>query len=804
MVAVEAGSRGIPPFIQAGTFHYFRLPYPVLWRPHLERLRMSGYNAVLLPTPWAYHSPASGFYDFTGPRNLPQLLDALEAAGLWLLLDPGPWHGLDLDAGGLPPWLLPLNFGPAGRLWRPLREWWGHLLPLVQERANLAALALRSPPGAPPDLLEGLTELVHHFLPQVPVLPLAHVPWDAVPSPRLTSAALVEADSGPLPTWGGEARAQLRRRLEPEHPRPLVGSWFGQGARAFVLSPFGSGFTWGFWRAPEAATFYGIGAPLREGGAPGATYRRTRSLALTLETLAPVLVAARPTTAPEASDPALLDAAWSDGQTTVVFLRAAPFAGGETDLSLPAAEGRLTTPPLPVPAGAVRILPLRWPLAGGLLHYTTLEPLLQTSVARRRLLVLINEVGGELLLSRNFRPRHVRGPVHVQSRDAGLAVNFDPARIASLLLNGPEGPLQLLALAPEFAARVWPLDDEPHSTPLPPPAWLPDPEEPARGLVIGPDLTVPRADGGYTALVASRGFGYRWGPWRGSDPQTWLAPISWAPPVRVPSPDLEPWISRPALVEADPDLDDGDWQIVPGAGPLQMEAHGIYRGFAWYRGRFSGPASAVTLTFRHACDLFFNGVHLASLDAPPDDLEGDPIPQTLPLPARLLREENLLAVLTESLGRSSHPRTAAQGHGLLYAVLDSDAPIAWRVRAGLTGEYTVQGFPGYADWTLVPEEGEPHLTWHRTTFDWSPPADLEVSLFFFLEQIPVKALIYLNGQLLGIYWETRGPQQRFWLPEGGLRRGRNELLIAQWTRGAAPEIGQAWLEVGPAYAVLHE
>jgi len=51
--------------------------------------------------------------------------------------------------------------------------------------------------------------------------------------------------------------------------------------------------------------------------------------------------------------------------------------------------------------------------------------------------------------------------------------------------------------------------------------------------------------------------------------------------------------------------------------------------------------------------------------------------------------------------------------------------------------------------------------------------------------------------LIGRYWDGRGPQHRFWLPEGLLRRtGENELLIAQWTRGAQPGIGLARLEHG--------
>jgi hypothetical protein len=131
--------------------------------------------------------------------------------------------------------------------------------------------------------------------------------------------------------------------------------------------------------------------------------------------------------------------------------------------------------------------------------------------------------------------------------------------------------------------------------------------------------------------------------------------------------------------------------------------------------------------------------------------------------------------------------------------------VRWRLRGGLSGERRVQGFPGYADWDLVPQDGDPHITWHRTTFDLALPEDVEVPLFLALEQVPARALIYLNGQLIGDHWESRGPRRRFWLPEGVLkRRGENDVLIAQWTRGMKPGLGAVRLEAGPVYQWYHE
>ena len=111
---------------------------------------MAGFNAIVIPIPWAYHSPDVGFHDFTGPRDLPHLFDEVEEAGLWLIPHVGPWIGAALDGGGIPAWIyrLPSMQGVCGTrlsdelspaLVRHLSDWWDRLLPLLRNRPNLIA-----------------------------------------------------------------------------------------------------------------------------------------------------------------------------------------------------------------------------------------------------------------------------------------------------------------------------------------------------------------------------------------------------------------------------------------------------------------------------------------------------------------------------------------------------------------------------------------------------------------------------------------------------------------------------------------
>lgn len=568
---------GVPALIQAGTLHYFRLPHPDMWAPVLQRMRASGLNAVVVPFPWTYHSPAASeigganLYDFTGPRDVARLLDAIEAAGLWLIADVGPWIEADLNAGGLPAWFVNtpgvrpdcasvVPPGPSFTFLRYVREWWERLFPFLIERPNLLLLIVDPGPCAQepgsqgqslPRYVRSLVEIArelgasgpfaaptHHLttdgdgypIPGASVLPLQRwdrdslldtAQWDGEPE------GLHVLETAPPFTHDGETREQLRQRLGAEHPRLLVNHILGQGALSYALMPINAGIDWGYWGVADACTATGVGAPLEETATPTAAYFQARRLALTVETLGSVLTAAQPASTVYATADKILRATRGTHVTSVAFLDTANASAAETRLSLALGDAMLATPPIALPDEAARVLPLNWPIPGGRLLTTTLEPVLLITVAGRHLLVLANENGGDLLFSDDFRPRHTRGPVRTQRVDEGLAVRFEAARWVSLLLDGPEGVLQCLALEPHLAGRVWPLDDTWRTTPIYPAAWQPAPEDPARGLVIGPELVQPHANGSFSYLTREKGTGYRWGPWRGSDPHTWLAPITW-------------------------------------------------------------------------------------------------------------------------------------------------------------------------------------------------------------------------------------------------------------------------------------
>lgn len=92
-------------FLWSGEFHAYRLPSPDLWRDILQKMKSNGYNAVSFYFDWAYSSPKSGVYDFSGVRDVDELMNIAAEVGIYVIARPGPYINAEVDSGGFPGWL---------------------------------------------------------------------------------------------------------------------------------------------------------------------------------------------------------------------------------------------------------------------------------------------------------------------------------------------------------------------------------------------------------------------------------------------------------------------------------------------------------------------------------------------------------------------------------------------------------------------------------------------------------------------------------------------------------------------------
>ncbi|KAJ7058088.1 glycoside hydrolase family 35 protein [Mycena amicta] len=91
-------------FLHSGEFHTFRLPVPSLWPDILEKVKAAGLNAISVYTHMGLINPSRDVVDFDSFRALQPLYDAAKAAGIWIVLRPGPYINAETSAGGISHW----------------------------------------------------------------------------------------------------------------------------------------------------------------------------------------------------------------------------------------------------------------------------------------------------------------------------------------------------------------------------------------------------------------------------------------------------------------------------------------------------------------------------------------------------------------------------------------------------------------------------------------------------------------------------------------------------------------------------
>jgi beta-galactosidase len=92
-------------WILGASIEYARVP-PEAWADRIAAARQAGFNTVATSCPWLVHEPRKGRFSFHGPTDVRRFVELCAAAGMWVMLRPGPYIGGHYDAGGLPSWLV--------------------------------------------------------------------------------------------------------------------------------------------------------------------------------------------------------------------------------------------------------------------------------------------------------------------------------------------------------------------------------------------------------------------------------------------------------------------------------------------------------------------------------------------------------------------------------------------------------------------------------------------------------------------------------------------------------------------------
>lgn len=135
-------------FIKSGAFHYFRTPGEEMARDRFQKMKAGGYNTVDIYFNWNYHSSAPGKYDFSGIKDVRKVLQAAKDTGLFVIARPGPFINAEVNAGGLPFWLLKMEdviprnrkgteYHYSPKYMEYIAEWYDQIIPIIKEFDNV-------------------------------------------------------------------------------------------------------------------------------------------------------------------------------------------------------------------------------------------------------------------------------------------------------------------------------------------------------------------------------------------------------------------------------------------------------------------------------------------------------------------------------------------------------------------------------------------------------------------------------------------------------------------------------------------
>lgn len=100
---LTVGDRRVP--FYAGAMHYWRVPR-ANWAACLREMHAIGFTLVETYIPWRVHECDQGTFDWSDDRDLAAFLETARAAGLGVVLRPGPHINAELTSFGMPDWVL--------------------------------------------------------------------------------------------------------------------------------------------------------------------------------------------------------------------------------------------------------------------------------------------------------------------------------------------------------------------------------------------------------------------------------------------------------------------------------------------------------------------------------------------------------------------------------------------------------------------------------------------------------------------------------------------------------------------------
>ncbi len=764
-------------FIKSGSFHYFRTPGVEMARDRFLKMKAGGYNTVDIYFNWNYHSKKQGEYDFSGIKDVRKVLEEAKKAGLYVIARPGPFINAEVNAGGLPFWLLKMEdvvprnrigttYKYSSKYMEYVKEWYDQIIPIIRDFDNVILFQIENEYATDTMEEDYMRELYKMARERGIKCPIFHNDayfaglWadcvdiyalDLYPyinpnqnwkqdnfcfdtldnvedvfrcAKEESPPFIAEMQSGWFDKWDGSGYKHIREALGDEHINIMTKTAISQGVTLFNHYLAVGGTNWDDLACDEVYTSYEFTAPIDEFGVPQSNFYKAKELNYFLDSFDLTMTEPKELDFYQENIYAKLrhdlinDCDW-------LFIRNM----NQDTTGVNVLEKSIQLKPCDM-----KICPINLELKGCDIEFSDAEIFAQLNNSKEEAIFFISDKDAKICLS------------------DGTIISADQKDYENFTFEREGKTTQIIFLTKHLADRSWFLGDR---------------------IIFNADYVLPN---GAIAVdknteVAYFDLQYKFGKrncivTEFNKPQT-LEQLEIAN-VEFCSPEI------------DLGYDYSAWKKI--SGKTDAFSCDMYDEFIWYKAQIPDNLTEITLSARHLFAVYINGKEIINRNS--YKLEKlQEVPETLSVPLNkeiLNRDKNELTILVQNLGfdkgfsgDTNNPR------GLVIFETTPQVPIEFYVCEKLALER------GYKK-----ESDNPYLAKITVNFDTEIKDDVFFAKYISFEDFRCRrATIYLNGVKIGRYIKRRHVQDKFYLINEFLKP-HNRLDIVVWEKDR--NVKSAW------------
>lgn len=784
--------------INSAAFHYFRCPGLKTWKDRLSKIKACGYNTIDLYFCWSYHSKKQGSYDFTGIKDIRALLDLTKELGLFVIARPGPFINAELSLGGFPEWLLNIpdifirnkkdeDFVYSKPYMKAVKEWYSRIIPIINEYHNIIAFQIENEyftNEAEPNYLQELYDLSRSLGIKVPIFhndalsvglysDIVNIyAFDSYPTISLnydwkdfpdafgvldnaennlgnciedSPLFIAELQAGWFDKWGGIGYENIWQHFKKEHINIVTKTALSQGISMFNHYMGCGGTSWDKLASSEVYTSYDFAAPISESGIPRENYYKAKEINYFLNAFnlaSTDLISEGKEITGEAKENIFIRLRKDNlNNCKWLFIRNL----NKQNLKV------LNKYNLKINPFDMKILPVELNLNACKIDFSSFEIFGKINKDNNKnsheIIFFIIDKDCEIFISETSKNFTIKSE--------------DLKDFSSFSFKKNNKITELIFISAETADKTWIFDNK---------------------VLIGPDFltdNLEKAAFNKDTEIKVLNFDKEIN-WKTKKIKTLK---------QEELPELTNWKVFKCAPEIDINYDYSSWNLLAESGKPDCISNEIYDDYIWYKGSFKHNFGQIEINAKHCFAIYLNGKQIYEHDTFAFDHNHE-ISETITF--NIYRKhlnktgQNELTVLVQNLGfDKGFQNELIMPRGILSfktisEKTDCKQEIEWKIRGGLT--------PIIEEWDFVPEKDlediseNSYLVWLNTSFDLKQNNDKYNPLFLDLTEATFnKADIYLNGNLIGRFWKSKGPQTKFYFPEEFLKFN-NKLSFLIWNK----------------------